>query len=194
MPPNNPQSPDGFTPRYRNIPPQATIWIKNPFNHDVVFQVADELNRPFQYTLPQGKISELPGGSIATLGLKHLVDEAIQNAKTDVVSMWDLTVRAKYEADIIMREKEAPNTAEASSQMAGPIDLSIGATTPDEKPAPLPQSEVNAADQPETEFPGLASVPLPAPQPVSAPSPLPDMTAGMPATGEAEPNNRTNAE
>lgn len=112
-----------YEPKWRHFHPLSRIWVQNPFEHDVVFQVADEYNRPFRYRLPAGKVSELPGGAIATLGVKAIVDELIQNSKPDEMRMWDKTVRAKYEAQIIMREKES--TAQVGSVNPGEIDLGV---------------------------------------------------------------------
>lgn len=131
MPPSN----DGFKPRYRHFHPQSTVWVQNTLDHDVVYQVADEHNRPFQYRLPAGKISELPGGAVATLGVKALVDELIQNTKADVLRMWDEDVRAKHEATVIVREKSAPVRTDQQAA-AGEIDLSVSThDVPDEAEA-----------------------------------------------------------
>ena len=118
---------DGFQTKWRTFHPQATVWVMNPFDHDVVFNVADERNTPFQYRMPAGKTSELPGGAVATLGVKAIVDEMIQKDPKDVFSMWEVGVREKYENQIILRVKEAPITA--SAQQAGEVNLG---TTEDE--------------------------------------------------------------
>lgn len=97
-----------FTPKWRHFHPQATVWVQNPLDHDVVFQVADEHNVPYAYRMPKGKVSELPGGAVATLGVKAIVDELIQMSATDVFLMWDVNTRSKYESQIILREKQAP--------------------------------------------------------------------------------------
>lgn len=146
-----PQRSDGFTPRYRNFHPQATVWVQNPFNHDVIYQVADEMNRPFKYKLPANQISELPGGAVATLGVKAIVDEMIQNDKDDALSIWDLNVRAKYEDKVILRVKEAPLKTDAKLP-TGEIDLSVKGEVAAEKE---PEAEAPA----ETAFPGLEGFP-----------------------------------
>lgn len=117
------QPTDGTKINYRIFHPQTTVWVQNPFDHDVIFQVADESDNPFQYKLGAHKVSELPGGAVATLGVKAIVDELIQNGK-DVLSIWDATIRTKYEEDVILRVKEA-STATATRGPIGEIDLSV---------------------------------------------------------------------
>jgi hypothetical protein len=99
---------DGYQSKWRVFHPQATVWVMNPFDHDVVFNVADEHNSPFQYRMPALKTSELPGGAVATLGVKAIVDELIQNDPKDIYSMWEVGVREKHEKKIILRVKDAP--------------------------------------------------------------------------------------
>lgn len=137
-----PPSSDGYKPRYRHFHPQSTVWVQNVLDHDVVFQVADEQNRPFQYRLPAGKISELPGGSVATLGVKAIVNELIQNTKEDVLRIWDEDVRAKHEAAVIVRIKDAPaRPAEATAE--GIIDMSVRTDdVPDAEAEPVAAEEV----------------------------------------------------
>lgn len=122
---NPSQQSDQFKPKYRQFHPQSTVWVQNPFDHDVVFQVADEHNTPYSYKLPSHKVSELPGGAVATLGVKAIVDELIQNNKGDNLRIWDADVRAKYEKDIILRVKEASNRNATASGPVGDIDLSV---------------------------------------------------------------------
>lgn len=120
MQPNQSRA-DGYAPKWRHFHPQSTVWVQNPFDHDVVFQVADEHNTPYQYRMPKGRVSELPGGAVATLGVKAIVDELIQVNKEDVFHMWDASVRAKHEAAIIVRYKEAPISQEI--QRGGEVNL-----------------------------------------------------------------------
>lgn len=112
---------DGYLTKWRHFHPQSTVWVKNPLGHDVVFNVADEHNNPYQYRMPQGKTSELPGGAVATLGVKAIVDELIQSSPTDSLAMWEIGVRSKYEAEIIVRYKEAPTRVK--NQETGEINL-----------------------------------------------------------------------
>lgn len=120
----NPQSKaDAYAPKWRHFHPQATVWVHNPFDHDVVFQVADEHNNPYQYRMPAGKTSELPGGAVATLGVKAIVDEMIQNDPKDVYSVHEAGVRQKYEDKIILRIKEAP--AIENRVHRGEVNLSV---------------------------------------------------------------------
>lgn len=143
----NPQSPapDGFRPKWRNFHPLTRVWLQNPFDHDVIFQVADEQNGRTRYRLPAHKVSELPGGAIATLGVKAIVDELIQNDKNDAMRLWDENVRAKHEKNVILRIKET--SPSRSNRPGGEIDLSVAS---DEDNAELP-----AASQEEEAFPGM---------------------------------------
>lgn len=137
-----------FTPKWRHFHPQATLWVQNPLGHDVVFQVADEYNVPYQYRMRAGKVSELPGGAVATLGVKAIVDELIQNNAKDVFLMWDEKTRRKYEDDIILRMKEAPTTQEVSR--GGEVDLTTSSNSADEEVAePEDEEEVAFEDEPE---------------------------------------------
>lgn len=121
---NQPQAKsDGFVPKWRHFHPQATVWVKNPFDHDVLFNVADERNNPYQYRMPAGKISELPGGAVATLGVKAIIDELIQSSPKDALSMWEKGVREKYEAEIIVRVKEAPQSV--TQRSTGEVNLGV---------------------------------------------------------------------
>lgn len=151
MQPQNAPRTDGFQPKWRHFHPMARVWVRNPFNHDVVFQVADEYNRPLQYKMPANRVSELPGGAVATLGVKHIVDELIQNDTKDAMQMWDERTRKKHEDNIIIKIKE---TTAASMSETGEIDLGTGAAEAidDEEPEAVP----------ETAFPGL-NTPPPAP-------------------------------
>jgi hypothetical protein len=190
---NTPRA-DGFKPKYRHFHPNDRIWIQNPFDHDVVFQVADEYNRPFKYRLPAHKVSELPGGAIATLGVKAIVDELIQNSKGDEMQMWNENVRRKHENDVILREKRTELATDPDRP--GEVDLSVRSN-----------DEAEAVDEevstpPETAFPGLND-PEPIDDAVLAPLP-PAANAGidsivassLPATDAvASPNNtHANAE
>lgn len=178
---------NGYVPRFRQFSPQSIVWVQNPFDHDVDFQVADELNRPFVYTLPAHKVSELPGGSIATLGVKKLVDALMQNDAKAAVQIWDLPSRAKFEADIIMRIKEAPSREEQTTPN-GKIDLSVKSQA-DEPPVPGASEIITEASQMDDDFPGLAAVPPPVAAPALPPerAPLAPAAAtavmGLPAVG-----------
>lgn len=151
---------DGFKPKYRHFPPTDRVWVKNPFEHDIVYQVADEYNRPFRYRLPAGKISELPGGAIATIGVKQIVDELIQNSTEDSLLMWDERIRGKYEKQIIEQVRStAPKT-----DAANPGEVNLESST-DDIPAPV----VEAPAPPEEAFPGLNQPAPPLTPPAVAP-------------------------
>lgn len=131
MNPNNQQQrADSFAPKWRHFHPQATVWVHNPLDHDVVFNVADEFNNPYQYRMRAGKTSELPGGAVATLGVKALVDELIQGDPKDVYSQWEAGVRQKWEDQIILRVKEAPASAQPTNR--GEVDLTTSDDAVDE--------------------------------------------------------------
>lgn len=144
----NGQRADGFRPKYRHFHPLDRVWVQNPFEHDVVYQVADEYNQPFTYRLPKGRVSELPGGAIATLGVKRIVDELIQNnGDTEVALMWDTNTRSKHEANIILRIKNTtPGTNPATP---GEVDLSV------KSDKDVPATEEEPVVEPEQAFPGL---------------------------------------
>lgn len=114
---------DAYAPKWRHFHPSATVWVHNPFDHDVLFDVADEYNVPYVYRMPANKTSELPGGAVATLGVKAIVDELIQNSASDQYAMWEVGVRTKYEEQIIVRIKESP-TIETISR-GGEVNLGV---------------------------------------------------------------------
>lgn len=146
-----------FQPKWRHFHPQSTVWVQNILSHDVIFNVADEHNQQFTYKLPTGQVSELPGGAVATLGVKAIVDELIQNNKNDVLRIWDADVRQKYENDIILRIKEAPLKEERT--VSGEINLGLdaGPSEDEEEPAPEvtaePKPGTGQTYEPEEEFP-----------------------------------------
>lgn len=191
MQPNQqtPAQANGFKPKWRIFGPLTRVWVSNPFTHDVVYQVADEHNRPFRYRLPAGKVSELPGGAIATLGVKHIVDELIQNSKEDMVRMWDEVVRARHEKGIILRVKESSPLT--SSALGGEVDLSVNNGETDE-------SQNLPAAAPEQAFPGLnqqaVSTPGLDPLPITTRSGLDDLvSASLPAHDVMVPPNSNHA-
>jgi hypothetical protein len=150
MPPK--QRNDQFAPRWRHFHPQSTVWVQNPFDYDVEFRVADEMNVQYLYKLPANKISELPGGLIATLGIKELVDQLIMNNKEDALRIWDKDIREKYEDQIIMRIKEAPLHERASE--GGEIDLgvkTIETKKEDDKPIEVKEVPFAKTEKPKVE-------------------------------------------
>lgn len=147
-----------YQPKWRHFHPQSTVWVQNILTHDVVYQVADEHNNAFQYRLPAGKVSELPGGPVATLGVKAIVDELIQNNKNDVLRIYEPAVRAKYEEDIILRVKEAPQKEAKGPQ--GEINLGVDDSAPEEEEEELvPEVTASTLTSPEVveevEFPAV---------------------------------------
>lgn len=110
----------GFEPKWRHFHPSSRVWVKNPFPEVIKFYVADEANQQWEYEMPPNQLCELPGGAVATLGVKELVDRMIQEAG-DMTHMWMLPYRAKYEDKIIKRIKEPPQKAAAAA--GGTISL-----------------------------------------------------------------------
>jgi hypothetical protein len=162
---------DGFKPKYHHFHPNDRVWLRNPFDHDVVFQVADEYNNPFKYRLPRGKVSELPGGAIATLGVKAIVDELIQNSEQDNLLMWDERIRAKHEKAIIVQVRSMSPRVDANR----PGEINLGSSTDD-----MPQEEEDVPAPPEEAFPGLNDSVQPEPAEQShAPSLPPTAAAGI---------------
>lgn len=171
----NGQRADGFTPKYRHFPPTDRVWVRNPFEHDIVYQVADEYNRPFRYRLPckdhngnLGCVSELPGGAIATLGVKQIVDELIQNDSANnenTLLMWDPRVRAKHELDIIVKIASVAPKIDPSN----PGEVNLGGSSDD-----IPAAAPEAPAAPEEAFPGMNQPEVPQHQeqpPVSVAAP-----------------------
>lgn len=157
MTPQQQNQTDAYQPKWRHFHTQSTVWVQNILTHDVIYQVADEHNNSYQYRLPAGKVSELPGGPVATLGVKAIVDELIQNNQNDVLRIYEPAVRAKYEEDIILRIKEAP-MREAKGP-SGEINLGIDDHAEPEEdntaelaPTPVVTEEEKA---PEVPFPAL---------------------------------------
>lgn len=134
---------DQFTPRWRHFHPQATLFVRNPFNDDIVFNVADEHNQPYAYRMPAGKVCELPGGAVATLGLKEIVDRLIGENGTDAIRIWEPTVREKYEATVIVRVREAPQRA--GSGPRGEVNL---VAADEDIDAPDERATATAANEP----------------------------------------------
>lgn len=137
---------DQFTPKWRHFHPQATLIMRNPFAHDIVFRVADEHNVPYDYRLPANKICELPGGAVATLGLKEVVDRLIGNEGKDLVRIWDPATRKRYEDRVIVKVREAPQTA--GGERGGEVNLAI---TEEELAERDETPQIEAEEQ---EFPG----------------------------------------
>lgn len=158
----------GFQPKWRHFHPMDRIWIRNPFDHDVLYQVADEFNRPFKYRLPANKVSELPGGAIATLGVKAIVDELIQNTPKEEALMWDPPTRKRHEDQVIMREKHATMDA----QMERPGEVNLGVTVGETEQT----TEVPVTQHVETAFPSMNHQPTVMTEPRLAP--LPPSVAG----------------
>jgi hypothetical protein len=162
-----------FTPKYRHFHPQATLFMRNPFDEDIVFQVADEHNVPYDYRLPAHKICELPGGMVATLGLKAIVDKLIGDAGTDLVRIWDPSVRKEYEGKVIVRVREAPQ------QAAGGVGGEVNLATTEEEIAERDEMPVVAAEE---AFPGAKRDRAEDSGPADLPAPPPSGRITKPST------------
>lgn len=170
-----------FTPKWRHFDVQSTVYLRNPFKEDIVFQVADEHNTPYHYKLPAGQLCELPGGAIATLGVKEVVDRLIGENPDDAIRIWEKSVRKKYENQVIERIKEAPKRE--ASNPTGPIDLGSGQDQ---------VSEEATADKPEEAFPGLDKGPT-APPANPNPAPInPPVGPAQPPAPPVDPNEEAN--
>jgi hypothetical protein len=121
---------DSFEPHWRHFHPQSRVWVKNPFNFDIIFYVADEANQQWKYSMRRKSISELPGGAVATLGVKEIVDRLINENPKDAIHVLSLRVRKQYEDKIIVKEKDPPQRAAAASGNRE-IDLSAGVSEED---------------------------------------------------------------
>lgn len=110
-----------FLPKWRHFHPGSTLILKNPFPEAIQFQVADEFNVPHQYVLPANAECELPGGAVATLGLKAIVDKMIGENGDDLIRIWSQPVRKKYEDKIIIDVIDPPELTRQNDQ--GVIDL-----------------------------------------------------------------------
>lgn len=150
-----------YQPKWRHFHTQDVVFVKNPFEFSIFFKVADEHNQQWEYEMPAGKISELPGGMIATLGLKQIVDRLIGQHKEDAIRIWEPSVRKKYEDQVIVKVKLAPNTA--ANTPSGPVDLSASAEEDDTEQVAESQSlessgieEQQPKAKAETAFPAKA--------------------------------------
>jgi hypothetical protein len=141
------ESKDQFLPKWRHFHPLSTLYLSNPFDEDIIFQVADERNQPIKYVLKARKVNELPGGPIATLGLKAVIDKMIGDRKEDALRIWEPAVREKYEAEVIVKVKEAPQR-EDQAVPGGPIDLSTPGEDDDN-----PGTAAKVESEPEEAFP-----------------------------------------
>lgn len=120
---------DMVTPKWRHFGTQTRVMVQNILDHDVVFEVADDDDIPYSYVMPKGKVSELPGGLIATLGVKALVDQLIAN-EGEMLRMYDQGLRAEKEeliiqqvVDIKLKRKEGPNGVTDLSSGNGDVDI-----------------------------------------------------------------------
>jgi len=147
-----PQEPanDQYQPKWRHFHPQATVWLLNPFDHDVIFRVADENNNQSEFLIQARERAELPGGPIATLGLKAIVNEMMQNSKEDATHIYNYPKRGEYEDKVILRVKEAPS-ASTSKSVDGPIDLSIKSDKEETTSAPVAETTKPFAEVPEND-------------------------------------------
>jgi hypothetical protein len=173
----------GFEPKWRHFHPHATVFLRNPFKEDVLFQVADEDNTPYQYRLPAGQLCELPGGAIATLGVKEVVDKLINESQEDAIRIWEKSVRKRHEDKVIERIKEPAQRPAGGPK--GAIDLGSSEEGQDE---PL------AKDEPEQEFPTLNQSKSQQPQPPTPDTSGPVRPPAAPVDRPVNPQEAQNQE
>ena len=182
----NPQKvQDDYKPRWRHFHPLDTVWVENPFDEVLSWQVADEHNVPHIYEIDPNGVAELPGGLIATLGVKQIVDRLITEDGKQV-QMWDENLRKQYEDKIIKRFKPAPASSRVQrSKGGGRINLTSDSNVDAEQetttPAPAPTTAPEPEPQPEEEFPELASSPS---------EELAKATSSLPAESQVDPDKQ----
>lgn len=157
---------DEFQPNWKHFHPYDTVWIQNPFDEVIEWQVADDNGVQHTYSVDAHARAELPGGMIATLGVKKIVDRMMQEDDQDI-QLWNLEKRAEYEDKIIIRVKSvAPPEAKKGESQA------INLTAKTSKKA-TKQSKEAKQQPPEPEFPQLDTE-------------MAKATAGMPKTAQVE--------
>lgn len=133
----------GYAPKYRHFPEGGEIVIFNPLDRDIIYNVATDLGT-FGYILKKNKRSVVQGGMVATLGVKLIVDELITRDPNLASRVWDLDVRAKFEKDVILREKLPVQHNINHINPDEPIDLSeVGGVEPDDEPVELNDEVLN---------------------------------------------------
>jgi len=164
MQPQKDNTPDPYKPKWRHFHPADTVWVFNPLTHDVKYNCTDELGVKYEYIIPAQQKSRLPGGLIATLGLKHIIDELIQANPVDAAMLYDTPTRTRYESDVIRRVKSAGSVSDGVA-VGGTIDLSEDTGLSDEAEAPVPdyngenkaEAPVEEGDAVTPDFPDLDS-------------------------------------
>lgn len=139
--------PNTDTLNYRHFFPGEIVRVLNPFDEDIEFFVADELDRKIPYIMPANQESELPGGPIATLGVKEIVDRKMHEENM-ATQMWVLTERAKVEDRIITFYKPSPQSQLVQEDQGGSVNLSTG-SAPVEDPAFAEEVEIEEEAFPE---------------------------------------------
>lgn len=160
-----------YKPNWKHYHPYDTVWVQNPFDDKIEWDVAEDIlpgGIPVKntYTIDPHAKAELPGGMIATLGVKIMVDRLMQEAGEDV-QMWNLEKRAEYEEKIVLRVKSVtpPEAKKGESQA---INLTQKETKTTAKETPKTE-----APKVEPEFPQLDPE-------------LSKATASLPKTAEAK--------
>ena len=117
-----------YQARYRHFHPADRLVLRNPFEEDIEFLVADDSGRQLEYVMPANERCELPGGACATLGLKTIVDRMIQEDSEDdpglYLNIYNPDIRKKYEEKVILRYVPAPVTA--ANALGGSNRVNLG--------------------------------------------------------------------
>jgi hypothetical protein len=159
-----------YQARYRHFHPQDVVTVRNPFDEELVWTVADDSGQQLEYILAANSVGELPGGLVATIGVRTIVDQLIQEAsETDpglYLNLYNPDIRAKYEEQIIMKFKPAPVT-QAPQQPGDQVrvnlttkDMSMApkdTPVPEDKRVnvPKPSLSVKSAPPPDDAFPDV---------------------------------------
>jgi len=139
-----------YQPNWRNFGENDTVIAQNPFDEKIEWEVADDNGVKHKYTIDPHSKAELPGGRIATLGVKKIVDRLILEDNNDVL-MWNLEERQKYEegpkANVILRVK---STTPVTKKGEAPQTINLSQEQNQEK-----KQEKKEAPKPEPEFADL---------------------------------------
>jgi len=122
---------NSFTPKWTHFPEGGELVIFNPLDRDVVFPVSTDAGR-FMYVLKKNTKNTVQGGMVATQGVKLIVDELITREPKSEARIWDPSVRAKFEKEIILRYKPPIQHKINVQDPSEPIDLSAGDDSSDD--------------------------------------------------------------
>lgn len=116
---------DGYQPNWTHFNPSDVVFVQNPFDHEVYWDVFDaERNRQVRYKIGPNERAELTGGLVHTLGVKALVDALIQQ-NGNKLQMWDPVTRAKYEEQVIIKVKQSAATKARMSDDGDRLEVDV---------------------------------------------------------------------